>query len=276
MPIFCKKLNTGSHSFRLKNGKRVSVVSGGYVECELSDLGNQVHNYVELTREIAKQYNSQTPLKREIARFESLLRPDSWILYPDWTPPFGSFVFTPKDKDGLEQVLANLIETEGICKNNLHEAWNHWKGCVARDPLQEMVLKSPDDRHLEPIARAQAALNICQAEAQEIRARISAIVEVEIDNTALIRKKLFMAGRMRSGPDGKFREVDGIPVTYVSKTPMVPELNISLREYLDKVKAYKNEKAFSKSKKAIAARKAFLDNRKEERLLAQQSEARHE
>lgn len=275
MALYVKKLGTGSHSFRLSNGKKVSVNSGGYVECELSDLGNQSDCYVELSREEIKKHNSQTPLKRETARFEESLRLESWVLNPDWKPGLGVFAYTPSDKLGLESVLANLKETEEICKINLQEIWLGWRNEVKRDPMNEKVLTEPNDRFLEPIARAQAALNVVKKEIKEIESRIAALVEVQEDPSILaeLRRRKFMQGHMKRDK-GLYKTCDGYAVEYKAGKPFIPDLNISLREYLDKVKTYKNEKSAAKKAESAKARQEFLDARKEKRL-RQSNEVSH-
>jgi hypothetical protein len=266
MKLYVKKLNTGSFTFR-RNGKRICVRSGEMVECLAEELGNQITDFVELKRE--ERPKNQSILKSETSIYESFYRLKSWILNPDWKGEIGDFQYTPSDKKGLSEVLQNLQEVAERDKYILQQAWNPWKYQVESDPMSEKVLSKPDPEFIEAIARATAKLNITKSEIEEVQARLAALTEVEDDSIEQGRKKLFMKGRLKMN-GGKYSTCDGYTVIYENGKPKIPELNISLRQYLDDVKKYRITKAAAKSAKSIAARKEFLAARKEKRLAEHQ------
>lgn len=263
--LYVKKLNTGLLSFR-RNRKRIVVKSGEIVECSPEELGQAIKDFVELKRD--NRPKGQSILKSETARYEAIYRLDSWLLNPSWKAGKGQIVYTPNDAKGLSEVLWDREQAVEECKILLQKAWAPWKEKCKRDPMGELKLSQPDpSRYLEPIAIATAKLNTAKAEVAEVQARLSVLAEVEDDTIERTRKRLFMQGRrQRGGPDGRYTSCDGFEVVYEGSTPTIPEKGMSLRTYIDEVKAYKKAKAAEKSAKSIKARQEFLDNRKAKRL----------
>lgn len=258
MPIFCKKLNTGSHSFRLKNGKRVSVVSGGYVEVEsIEELGNQADNYVELKRDEATKYNSLSPLKRETTRQEGILRLDSQLLNKNWRPGYGVFISSLKDRDSLEQKLAELQEKDlEICKDNLSEAWGNWKHQCNIDLMQEKKITEPEQHFIPAIARAQAELNICKEEIKTVKSRLAALAEKTTENPKILaefRRKNHLKGKRLNDKAGRLKSIDGWGIVADGKgIPQIPEKNCSLREYMDECLVHQRNRAKEKQRRRDA------------------------
>ncbi len=238
MPVFKRKPGTGSHTFVL-NGKRIRVRPLDEVECQPEDLAPFVDKYELISQR--KRRDSRSPLEAEVARYEQLLRPHSWILNPEWTAPHGALVYTPppSDRAGQQALLSQLGARLAGAEHELKAVREEWAAQVESDPMRELTEKDPRGDFLDKIARRTAQCNHLQAEINEIRRRLEALEPIEHAETSEYRRRRFMCGSLKKYA-GVYTEVDGYAVEYdADDKPVVPELGCTLREYLDRVREHK-------------------------------------
>lgn len=261
MPHY-RRITGGLHRFRL-NGKWVTVKPAEIIECTAEDLGRSIDQYAEVT----KKETSGTPLERATRRFEILNRPKS--IWFNETKPAGTVLWQapPKDLPSLKRCLwaktTEEFDASGVpgelrqAKSVLMEAWQDFRHFCKNDPLGRLDPHSPEDEHLERIAKAQARVNLIEEEVHEIERRIAAATEpleqVKEDEAFRLR----WLGRYKCSVDHKIISCDGRKVIQDAEDkPVFADNGDDVAEYLQKCKEHLSEQAKAKQARRDAERAA--------------------
>lgn len=311
MEKFRRKLGIGNHN-AIISGKRQNIRPGDVVECSPAELGSLIEEYEEIAEpRIEKHRNlpgfvviadgikhpatgclkkeeaealaqelaagtEQTPLERETARLEAILREkNEWLSGPQKSGnTLVKYNTIPADAEGLRRIyelkksedfeegdgFAIAVGEMGMRKLVLKRAWEGWQRQVEIDPMQSLTLNSPQDDHFHQIADAQARLNILQAEIKEIGKRYKAAAKEKVVQADDRAARLRFRG-IQKMQNHRIAECDGRPVIYDEngKNPCFKDDGQLIADYMVEVKKYRVSRNAARTARAKAERKAAAD-----------------